>query len=319
VKTPSAPPVDSKLHFSCWGAGREWVVDKDFPLTNLEMGVWTNLIIESDVGYDRGNCGVLVTGGWSGLLIDRLEVRELKAHSEADRFAQQKLRPWPAGLAPAADGGALFMPGLWHEFLGLPDALKTLGVPMAACDWFLYRDQRGWTGPELKNPEDLAKYRLVVLANIDLRTLSLEQRAWLKGWVEAGGALFMTGGPYGLGRGWWQESDLLMPILPATLKPYDLQPANGPQPLKGTGPLAGLKLPGDAATVWLHDLAPKPGAVVALTAGGRPALILGQAGKGRVALLGLAPLGDDIPGAWWRSGAGTKITEAACRWLLSQQ
>jgi hypothetical protein len=59
--------------------------------------------------------------------------------------------------------------------------------------------------------------------------------------------------------------------------------------------------------------------VVALTAGGRPALILDQAGKGRVALLGLAPLGEDIPGAWWRSEAGTKISEAACRWLLENK
>jgi len=155
-----------------------------------------------------------------------------------------------------------------------------------------------------------------VLADVDLRTFSLQQRAWLKGWVEAGGSLLMTGGPYGFGCGWWQESDLLAPILPATMKPYDLQPAAAPLPLKGAGPLANLKLPADAVTVWLHDLAPKPGAEVALTAGGKPALILGQVGKGRVALLALAPLGEDVAGAYWRSDAGEKITEATCSWLL---
>jgi len=319
VKTPAVPPAGAKLHLRCWPTGQVWVVEKDFPLEGLTPGNWTDLIIEAEVGYDRGNCGVAVSGGWDGLLIDRLEVRELKAQSEADSFAQQKLRPWPADLAPAADGGAFNVAGLWHELLGLPAALKQLGVPMTKVNWYTYAGEHTWDGPKLKAPEDLAKYRLLVLADADLRTLSLEQRAWLKGWVEAGGSLLLTGGPYGFGCGWWQESDLLAPILPATMKPYDLQPATAPLPLKGAGPLADLKLPADAATVWLHDLTPKPGAEVALTAGGKPALILGESGKGRVALLALAPLGEDIAGAWWRSAAGEKITEATCRWLLGQR
>jgi len=319
VKTLSAPPAGAKLHLRSWGAGQVWVVEKDFPLEGLTPGTWTDLTIEADVGHDRGNCGVAISGGWDGLLIDRLEVRELKAQPETDSFVQQKLRPWPADLAPAADGGAFCVAGLWHELLGLPAALKKLDIPMIKVNWYTYAGKHTWDSPQLKNPEDLAKYRLLVLADVDLRTLTLEQRAWLKGWVEAGGSLLMTGGPYGLGSGWWQESDLLAPILPATLKPYDLQPAAAPLPLKGAGPLAALKLPADAATVWLHDLAPKPGAEVALTAGGKPALILGQAGKGRVALLTLAPLGEDVTGAWWRSDAGEKITEATCHWLLQMK
>lgn len=40
--------------------------------------------------------------------------------------------------------------------------------------------------------------------------------------------------------------------------------------------------------------------------------------NGRVALLALAPLGEDISGAWWRSDAGEIITEATCRWLLGR-
>jgi hypothetical protein len=318
VKTPAVPPAGAKLHLRCWAAYQVWVVEKDFPLESLTPGKWTELTIEAEVGHDRGNCGVAISGGWDGLLIDRFEVREVKALPEADSFAQQKLRPWPAGLAPAANGGAFCLGGLWHELLGLPAALKALDIPMTEGGWYKQWDQHTWGGePKLKNPEDLAKYRLIVLADVDLRTFSLEQRAWIKGWVEAGGSLLMTGGPYGFGSGWWQESDLLAPILPATLKPYDLQPAAAPLKIKGVGPLAALKLPAGAATVWLHDLAPKPGAEVALTAGGKPALILGQAGKGRVALLALAPLGEDVAGAWCRSAAGEKITEATCRWLLS--
>jgi hypothetical protein len=320
VKTPAAPPAGAKLHLRCWGAHQVWVVEKDFNLEGLTPGAWTDLTLEAEVGHDRGNCGVAISGGWDGLLIDWLEVRELKALPEAESLVQQKLRPWPADLAPAADGGTFCLGGLWHELLGLPAALKQLNIPMTEGGWYAFQGQHTWGGePKLKNPEELAKYRLLVLADVDLRTLSLEQRAWLKGWVEAGGSLLMTGGPYGFGCGWWQESDLLAPILPATLKPYDLQPAAAPLPLKAAGPLAALKLPDNAATVWLHHLTPKPGAQVALTAGGKPALILGQAGKGRVALLTLAPLGEDVAGAWWRSDAGEKITEATCRWLLGSK
>ncbi len=318
VKSSDAPPANAKLHLSCWPNGRAWVVNADFPLADLKPGQWTNLVIEADLGSDRGNCGVQVTGGWSSLLVDRLEFSLVKGLSESGRLAEQKLRPWPADLAPAAAGGAWCQRGLWHEFLRLDDAFKACGVSEAPCDWYIWRAQRGWNGPQLAKPEDLAQYRLVVLADVDLRTLPVEQRAWLRGWVEAGGSLLMTGGPYGLGRGWWQESDLLAPILPATLSSFDLRAADAPLRLATAGPLAAVKLPGDAVTCWLHELAPKPGSTVALTAGGKPALVLGEAGKGRVALLALAPLGEDCPGAWWRSDAGGKIVEATCRWLLRQ-
>jgi hypothetical protein len=33
----------------------------------------------------------------------------------------------------------------------------------------------------------------------------------------------------------------------------------------------------------------------------------------------LAPLGEDVAGDWWRSDAGEKIMEAACRWLLQRK
>jgi hypothetical protein len=316
-----APFVGGTLHLAVWPSGKAWTIDRDFPLANLRPGEWTELAIEADAGHDRGNCGVKLSGGWEGLRIDRIAVRELEGWSDSRRLTDQKLRAWPAGLAPAAAGGAWCQLGLWHEFFGIEPVLKKLQVPVAACDWYVFRSERNWNGPRLGKPEDLAQYRLVVLANTDLRTFSLEQRAWLRGWVENGGSLLLTGGPYAFGRGWWHESDLLAPILPATLRPFDLRPAGAEQPLllRGAGPLAGLKLPTGAVANWLHELEPKPGAMVALTAGGQPVLVLGTAGKGRVAMLALAPLGKDIPGAWWRSDAGPTITAAACHWLLASR
>ncbi|MEI6519274.1 MAG: hypothetical protein WCO98_04445 [bacterium] len=319
VKSPDAPPADGKIHFRCWPAGRIWTVDQDFPLVDVKPGVWTDLAIETTIGWDRGNCGVQVTGGWDGLLIDRLEVRELKGLSETERITEQKLQTWPADMVPAKDGGAWCMMGIWNESLHVPEVLKNLNVPVSECDWYVYRSQRGWNGPQLNKPEDLAKYRLVVLSNVDIRTLSIEKRGWLKSWVEAGGSLLMTGGPYGLGRGWWQESELISSILPATLKSFDLKPLGEKKALtlKGEGKLANLDL-GQATTIWLHELTPKAGAQTVLTADGKPAMIFGEAGKGKVALLALAPLGENTANSWWRTDAGKKITDAACRWLLGK-
>jgi hypothetical protein len=315
VMSPEAPPAGAGIRLRCWPAGRAWQVEKDFAVHELQPGVWTTLAFEQAVGWDRGNCGVQLIGGWQGLRIDHLSVSEVRGVSEAERLTEQKLRPWPTGLAPDPAGGAWCMLGIWSDALRLAPALKRLGVPMAECDWWIFRTERGWNGPQLKNPEDLARYRLVVLANVDIRTLSLEQRGWLRGWVEAGGALLMTGGPYGFGRGWWQESDLVAPLLPATLQAHDLRPLAAPAQLRGAGLLAGVRL-GQATATWMHALTPKPGAQVALTADGKPALILGEAGKGRVALLALAPLGEDAPGLWWTGEAGGTIAEATCRWLL---
>jgi hypothetical protein len=315
VKSLTPPPSDGKIHLKCWASGVTWPVDLDLPLTDLKTGEWSDLVFEADLGATNDKAGVAVWGGWDGLLIDRLEIREITKFSETERFAEQKLRPWPTDLAPAQNG-ALCVGGLWHETLGLETALKACGQPATMYDWWSFREKRGFNNPELKNPQDFAQYRLIVLANVDLRTFPLEQRAWLKGWVQNGGSLFMTGGPYGLGRGWWGESDILEPIIPAKLKSFDLHPADQPLPIAATGPLSSLTLPNGTVTRWLHELDPKPDSQVALTAGGKPALILGKYGKGRVALLALAPLGEDIPGAWWRSVAGEQITEATCRWLL---
>ncbi len=320
VKTTDMPSADSKIHLRCWPAGRIWTVDQDFPLTNIKPGVWTDLTIETTIGWDRGNCGVQITGGWNGLLIDRFEVREIKGLTETERITEQKLRTWPVDLTPAKDGAAWLMLGIWSDTLHLLDVLKKYEVPVAECDWYVYRSQRGWNGPHLSKPEDLAKYRLVVLSNVDIRTLSLEHRAWLKGWVEAGGSLLMTGGPYGLGRGWWQESELISSLLPATLKSFDLKPLGEKKGLilKGEGELAKLLL-GQATTTWLHELNPKPNAKTVLTADGKPAMIFGEAGKGRVALLAISPTGENTVNSWWKTDAGEKITDAACKWLLKKE
>lgn len=318
VKAPAGTSYETPLKLSTWGAHQVWRRDEEFPMQEVQPDVWTDLVLDLEVEDDRGNCAVVVTSAWEGLLIDRIEVREITQQSDAIRFKQQALRPWPEGLAPDPDGGALCINGLWHEKFGLSGALKSLNLPEAPADWWIWREKRDWSGPKIENPEDLAKFRLLVLSNVDLRTFSLEQREWIRGWVHAGGRLLINGGPYGFGRGWWHESEILSSILVASCKPYDLQKSETPRSLAGAGPLRSLQLPANTSTQWMHELEPKPGAETGLTADGKPALILGKAGSGRVALLAIAPLGKEMPGAWWTTGAGQQITEASIRWLFAK-
>src|SRR5262249_26025955 len=149
-------------------------------------------------------------------------------------------------------------------------------VTFARAEHWTYRDKRGFNGAGWTKPEDLAGYDLIVLSNVDARTLPMEQRDWLRGYVRAGGALLLTGGPYGWGGGGWQGGDRVADWLRVKLHDYDLRPVgvDKPLPLQGGegGFLAQVGRDGPAA-VWLHEVEPKPGSTVQLKAGDRPALV----------------------------------------------
>jgi len=105
-----------------------------------------------------------------------------------------------------------------------------------------------------------------------------------------------------LGRGYWHESDLLAPRLPVTLHAFDLRPAAVPQPLTPVGAFGkGLNWPAAPGTLWLHEFDAKPGTTVLAKAGSRPAIVIGSAGRGRVGVVAVTPLGEPAPGtaAWW--------------------
>ena len=83
------------------------MVEKDFPLEGLTPGTWTDLTVEAEVGHDRGNCGVAISGGWDGMLIDRFEVREVKPLPEANSSPSRSSAPGrraspPRMAAPSA-------------------------------------------------------------------------------------------------------------------------------------------------------------------------------------------------------------------------
>jgi uncharacterized membrane protein len=71
---------------------------------------------------------------------------------------------------------------------------------------------------------------------------------------------------------------------------------------------------------YLHGLSPRPGAQVLITAGGKPALIVGQVGQGRVACVALTCLGSPAEGQtpFWRWPAWPLLLRDLSWWVAGE-
>jgi hypothetical protein len=331
VKCTASPPPNAHLFFSAWSPPQHqpsWRINQSIPLDGLapEKG-WQTLEREYELGFARDSFGLLVKNGFDALLIDQIKVEEIRRWPESERVKARNLVGWPSGLGLTPHSGLRVWlgDGLYSEYYHFEEALRAIpDVTITRAPHWTYRDKRGFNGAGWTKPQDLADYDLIVLANVDLRTFPLEQRVWLRSYVEAGGSLLMTGGPYGLGRGGWQESDSIEQMLPAKLHDYDLRPVGvgNPLPLRSTeGGFLADRWTERPVTFWLHEVEAKPGSVVQLKAGELPALITGTAGKGRVAILAITPLGE-VPAdalGWWQWPGWEQVMTKTAEWLLKKR
>jgi hypothetical protein len=331
LKSTANPPVNARLVLSAWSPPKSkqpWRVSESISLTNLSPDKgWQTFSREVDLGYGHDNFGLQMKEGFDGLLIDQIVVEELQPIPDSERLRRRSLTGWPTGLGLTPhDGLRVWLgDGLYGDYYRFAEALQSIpGVTLDRAEHWTFRERRGFHGPGWAKAEELAPYDLVIFSNVDLRTLSLEQRDWLRGYVEAGGSLLLTGGPYGLGGGGWQDSDLIERLLPVKLHNYDLRPDGVGKPMFLQGVEGGI-LSGDLAdrpaTLWLHEAEAKPGSVVHLKAGDRPVLVTGTAGKGRVAVLALTPLGE-VPAdalVWWQWSGWDKVAAKTAEWLLKKR
>ena len=170
----------------------------------------------------------------------------------------------------------------------------------------------------------MAAYDLVVLADTEARTLRPNMRQWLAAFVQRGGRLLLLGGPYAFGRGGWADDELTADLLPVTLHRNDLDFAGKMKPVKlvPTGkPAAGLDYRAEPLVVWQHNAEAKPGVTVVATAGGKPAIAYGDCGKGKVAVVLVAPLGEVPPGAtaFWDWSDWPSLMQGLVRTLLANK
>jgi len=167
---------------------------------------------------------------------------------------------------------------------------------------------------------------------------SLSHCDWLREYVNAGGRLMVLGGPYSFGPGGWHKS-ALAEVLPVTVSSFhDLQPVGAdilpwtnravgerhggrsdPVPLKPVSATAELvDWTARPVLTWQHVLKAKPGAVVHVAAAGNPVIVTGSYGKGKVAVVTAAPLGEAPKDAlaFWDWPGWPKLIRAVAKRLL---
>ncbi len=331
----------------------EWAIPAAaFP----EPGTWGEVTAEVVMTYPRYWGGFF--GGWDGLLLDTFTLTPIELFADDAQLAWTNRPPWPAeppapeepeivtAPAPARadpdpEDGEMDIPpptetftgsrvwlgnGLYAEYYGLEAVFTTaLGVRVTRADHVMSWGTPSWqTAPFPDTPGRLMRYGCVVLGNVPMATLTVSQRDWLRGYVRDGGSLLLLGGPYGFGNGEWQDSALLREVLPVALNSYrDLRfvGEKAPAALEPSGPLAkGIGSTQRPVALWQHLVTPKPEATVHVTAGGQPVLVTGTYGKGRVAVITAAPLGEAPAGAtaFWEWAEWPTLMTALGKWLLGQ-
>jgi hypothetical protein len=209
---------------------------------------------------------------------------------------------WPAsGALRASETGFCHIDGPFGDYFGLRKVLE--GIPGTKTDFgYAHMVGQQWGGVNiLKSFEDR---QLIVLNDVAIWRFTPSRLDQLRGWVEAGGRLVMTGGPYGFGRGGWGLSDLVAPMHPADLQgAFDLQPtgAGGATLVAESAVAKEIDFAKAPLAMWQHRMQPRAGAIVHVSAGGQPAIITRPYGKGKVCYIALAPLGEAPAGktAFW--------------------
>jgi uncharacterized membrane protein len=198
--------------------------------------------------------------------------------------------------------------GLYTDLLNLDDALagwKSKDGGPVEFTWANCPPNAVETFPG--SYDELFSYNVVVLSDVNFKALGEIGFEMLCDYVEQGGNLVVTGGPYALGNGEF-EGLRFLELLPAMLSgPFDLKWAGKGQswPLQSAlekNPLLdGVSFEQNPKVFWHHFVTPKKEAEVVLKADGQPCLIQGRYGKGKVVLATLSPTGKEGAGevAWW--------------------
>jgi len=165
-------------------------------------------------------------------------------------------------------------------------------------------------------------YDLFVLNGVSAPSLTDFGLESIADTVRAGGGLLVIGGFYAFGPGEYADTSLAA-MLPVRLHTAacDLERLGSGVPVRVADQarcLKGRPWKSRPLCFWRHRLTPKPEAWIELTAGGKPLVVCGTYGKGRVAIVASGALGDPKPGQtpFWEDPAWPDMLGRIIRWLV---
>lgn len=274
-----------------------------FPKEAVQTGLQGNYFAAPNKYEDfpvevlRGDGGYLAYymtyKGFADVSVDSITVERIG--DTTDKELEEVLGGEKAATQPLAKSTprALWVQGLFHEKDPFGGALDALKIPYQAVE--VDHVQAGVvlrTFP--KKWEEISAYSLILLSNCDPRGLSFKGRALIKSWVEQGGTLIVTGGPFSFGKG-LTKGTMLDDIYPVEVTPrWDLAPGGVFSFAKSSGG-GGFRYSGDVGSPWIHKTMPRKGASVVLQAGDWPVLAWQKVGLGKVVVFMGTVLESDQP------------------------
>ena len=211
--------------------------------------------------------------------------------------------------------------GPYHEFWKTGEAAERAGIQDIRGSYFKTEPSFGSALSYLPEGfEQWFDYDLLVLNNVDADSLTDYGREAIRDFVKAGGSVLVLGGFYAYGGGGYAGTQL-EEVLPVEMNPKiarmqplqkgTLQVSAGARILKST------HLSGAPTCFWWQEGQPKAGAWVELTAGGKPFLVCGTYGQGRVAAVLGNVCGRAQPGrpAFWEDPQWVPTLAQVVHWL----
>jgi len=221
--------------------------------------------------------------------------------------------------------------GLWYREQAVERALARMGGVFVDNCWESVPDGMRYYPDSY---EGLMGHHLVVIGNVNADAFGPIRRKMLKDYVAQGGAVLFLGGWYAFGPGY--HNSVFEEISPVTYpeKPNDPPNQQSPGVWKSALPDGFTLAPGKdiigsgfgklnwiaaPRVFWYNPLTPKDGAKVLLTADGKPLLVAGTYGKGRVAVYGGTVLGDPPAGKlpYWQWDGWPSILADTMNWLVA--
>jgi len=238
---------------------------------------------------------VIRTYGKKGWFIDTIKIFPL---IEFDDNTLIEIYPGiegevPERIKPRKEKPYRFMifAGLFYDRIFPDEFLKSLGENVKIKKIQVFRGRSMSFSGLPETPEEFFNYNVIFLANINVRSLPLLYKNYLKEYVKRGGKLIISGGQQGYERGGWKRS-FIEDILPVNIedsfgkgivkfeKGENISPERFP-----------MSLSQNMVVCYLHKVKEKKKSEIIFKCGKYPFIVSGNYGKGSVICILGMPFG----------------------------